>query len=401
MIDWLFVLVIALAFIAVLISAKVHITTGIIELILGIVLASILLIMIPSFSTEGHPWLEFLGGLGALAITFLAGAALRTQQTTKLPWKLATHVSIFSFAVPFIGIFVASYYIVHWDLLASLLMAVALAETSVAITYVVLVENGLTNTSIGKIILTSTFITNLIVVVALTLILGYPNIINNTHVILTLVLLVLAWWILPRYIGPLLGESNRLNPTEGRLGQREVMVIILILISFGFVAELGAVIAVFPAYILGFILGPKLHGIKGKETLGLTRFRTITFALLSPIFFIGAGMRASFDLVISSISIITLLVFVEIITKYIPVRIVLNKLIKEAKSQIKEKTKEVNYASWLLATGLTWGTITAILGFSAGIINEVQFAILESVVILTAIIPSVIAEKFYRPKVSA
>lgn len=394
--DWLFGGVILLAFFAVIIGSKVRISTAIVELILGIAFSAILISLAISFTGEGHEWLGFLGGLGSLAITFLAGAALRTGENSSLPWKLATRISVFSFALPFIAIFLTSYYIFDWGILVSLLMGVALAETSIAVTYVVLVQANMTKTPIGKIILTSTFVTNLFVVVALTLLLGYPNIINP-YVIVLLISLVLAWWILPRYIGPLLGQNASMIPREGHLGQREVMVILLILILFGLVAEFGAIIAVFPAYILGFILGPKLYE-KGKETLGLQRFRTITFALLSPIFFIGAGMKTSYEIILPSLFIIALLVFIKIIAKYIPARLILNRLIKESSSPVEETKREVNYASWLLATGLTWGTIIAISGFSAGIINQVQFSILEMVVILSAIIPSVIAEKFYRPK---
>ena len=49
-------------------------------------------------------------------------------------------------------------------------------------------------------------------------------------------------------------------------------------------------------------------------------------------------------------------------------------------------------------TGLTFGTICAIYGLNNGIINKNQYSILVVVVILTAIIPTIIAQLFFQPK---
>ena len=51
-----------------------------------------------------------------------------------------------------------------------------------------------------------------------------------------------------------------------------------------------------------------------------------------------------------------------------------------------------------MSTGLTFGTISSIYGFEHGFINKTQFSVLVTVVILTAIIPTFIAQKFFQPK---
>jgi hypothetical protein len=50
-----------------------------------------------------------------------------------------------------------------------------------------------------------------------------------------------------------------------------------------------------------------------------------------------------------------------------------------------------------MSTGLTFGTISSLYGLDAGIIDETQFSLLVSVVVLSAIIPTAIAQRFLQP----
>jgi hypothetical protein len=50
-----------------------------------------------------------------------------------------------------------------------------------------------------------------------------------------------------------------------------------------------------------------------------------------------------------------------------------------------------------MSTGLTFGTITSLYGLTAGIINRTQFSLLVSVVVLSAIVPTAIAQRFFHP----
>ncbi|MCX7935023.1 MAG: hypothetical protein N3A66_07165, partial [Planctomycetota bacterium] len=51
----------------------------------------------------------------------------------------------------------------------------------------------------------------------------------------------------------------------------------------------------------------------------------------------------------------------------------------------------------LMSTGLTFGTISALYGFSHGIISREQYSILVAVVIGSAVIPTMIANYFSLP----
>ena len=55
------------------------------------------------------------------------------------------------------------------------------------------------------------------------------------------------------------------------------------------------------------------------------------------------------------------------------------------------------FTTLLMSTGLTFGTITSLYGLNADIIDRTQFSLLIAVVVLSAIVPTVIAQRFYAP----
>src|SRR5262249_37203647 len=66
-----------------------------------------------------------------------------------------------SFLVPYVAAIAYCYWVAHWTWEASLIAGCALSTTSLAVVYAVLVETGLTDTSIGKILMASTFVTDM------------------------------------------------------------------------------------------------------------------------------------------------------------------------------------------------------------------------------------------------
>ena len=55
------------------------------------------------------------------------------------------------------------------------------------------------------------------------------------------------------------------------------------------------------------------------------------------------------------------------------------------------------FTTLLMSTGLTFGTISSLYGLNAGIINRTQFSLLVAVVVLSAIVPTAIAQRFFQP----
>ncbi len=54
-----------------------------------------------------------------------------------------------------------------------------------------------------------------------------------------------------------------------------------------------------------------------------------------------------------------------------------------------------------MSTGLTFGTISSLYGLNAGIIDETQFSLLVTVVVLSAVVPTAIAERWFLPDADA
>jgi Kef-type K+ transport system membrane component KefB len=55
------------------------------------------------------------------------------------------------------------------------------------------------------------------------------------------------------------------------------------------------------------------------------------------------------------------------------------------------------YTTLLMSTGLTFGTISSLYGLNAGIIDRTQFSVLITTVILSAIVPTFLAQRFFSP----
>lgn len=50
-----------------------------------------------------------------------------------------------------------------------------------------------------------------------------------------------------------------------------------------------------------------------------------------------------------------------------------------------------------MATGLTFGTISALFGLENRLIDRTQYTVLVTVVILSAVVPTLIAQAFFQP----
>jgi Kef-type K+ transport system membrane component KefB len=119
------------------------------------------------------------------------------------------------------------------------------------------------------------------------------------------------------------------------------------------------------------------------------RIRTISFTFFTPFFFIKAGLYISLNAVLASFGLITALLLLKVVFKFAGVWPVTR--------FIKFNIKTSNYTSLLMSTGITFGTISALFGLNNGIITQSQYTILVTTVILSALIPTITAQKFFEP----
>ncbi len=59
--------------------------------------------------------------------------------------------------------------------------------------------------------------------------------------------------------------------------------------------------------------------------------------------------------------------------------------------------KHASYITLMMATGLTFGTISSLYGLTHHYIDDAQYTSLVTVVILTAVVPTLVAQWFFHP----
>jgi hypothetical protein len=59
--------------------------------------------------------------------------------------------------------------------------------------------------------------------------------------------------------------------------------------------------------------------------------------------------------------------------------------------------EHATFTTLLMSTGLTFGTISSLYGLNAHIIDRTQFSLLVTVVVLSAIVPTAIAQRWFSP----
>ena len=108
-----------LALIASLLSIWFRISTALSEIVVGTIAQLIIGAIIGSavLGTD-ESWVKFLSGIGAIVLTFLAGAEL-DPVVFKLKWKEAAAVGFASFFLPFLGCAAAARYLLGWELMPS------------------------------------------------------------------------------------------------------------------------------------------------------------------------------------------------------------------------------------------------------------------------------------------
>src|SRR5271170_1357117 len=255
-------------------SALSEIVVGTIaQLIIGAVVGSAVL------GTD-ESWIKFLSGIGAIVLTFLAGAEL-DPIVFRLKWKEAVAIGLISFLFPFLGCAAAAHYILGWEIMPSWLAGVAMSTTSVAVVYAVMVEYGLNRTEYGKLVLAACFINDLGTVLAL----GFIFAPFTMHTLIFAAVAIVVFAALP-WAAPWFNAKFGNRPSE-----MEIKFLLFCLLGLGALAGWADSEAVLPAYIIGMMLA----GTVGKDHTLVRRMRAMTFGLMTPFYFIRAGSFVSID----------------------------------------------------------------------------------------------------------
>jgi Kef-type K+ transport system membrane component KefB len=117
------------------------------------------------------------------------------------------------------------------------------------------------------------------------------------------------------------------------------------------------------------------------------RLRVVAFAFLTPFFFLRGGLNVSLGAVVANLGLLAILAAAKMLPK-------ISLILPLARRHVPE---HATFTTLLMSTGLTFGTISSLYGLNAGIIDRTQFSLLVTVVVLSAIVPTAIAQRWFSP----
>lgn len=359
-----------LALIASLISIRTGIAVALLEIGMGVIGGNLL-------GLQTNAWIDFLAGFGAILLTFLAGAEI-DPGSLRRHGKAALSIGVISFLIPFCAAFLFAYFVAGWSLQSAEIAGTSLSTTSVAVVYAVMIESGLSQQELGKTILAACFFTDLGTVLALGVLFADFNPLLIGLIVATAVTL----YFLPRLTRWFLVH------VPNRMSEPEIKFLFFVLLALGGLATTANSEAVLAAYLIGLIVA----GVFARERLVVHRMRSIAFSLLTPFYFIKARLFVSAPAVAAGAGLITVFLVIKLTAKAVGVW--------PMSRAFGLTTREANYTTLLMATGLTFGTIAALFGLTNGYIDQAKYTILVTTVILSAVVPTLIATSFFSPRIS-
>jgi Kef-type K+ transport system membrane component KefB len=228
-------------------------------------------------------------------------------------------------------------------------------------------------TRIGKLIMSACFVTDMATAIALSAIFIKPNAWFPVYLVGSIALIValpkIAPWFFRRY-----GD---------RVIEPEIKLIFVCLFVLMVIADAANGHAVLPAFILGLVMAKHYQEHRDEQQ----RLRVVVIRLPHSVLLpprrpkrlARCGVRESraprgaFGAKrVPKVSLI-----LPLARRYVP--------------------RHATFTTLLMSTGLTFGTISSLYGLNAGIIDQTQFSLLVTVVVLSAIVPTAIAERWFLP----
>ena len=365
-----------LAVLASVIAHHLRMSIALVEICMGVVAAAVAGYFGGRGALGGDlEWLRFLAAMGAVLLTFLAGAELDSR-VIRTKWKEVLIVGTVGFLAPFLGCAAVARFLLHWSVPASWLAGVALSTTSMAVVYAVMLETGFNKTEFGKGILGACFVNDLGTVLALGLLFAPFTYKTVIFVVVSAVLLT-AFPFVTSLLTKMYGN---------RTAEIRAKWVMLVLLGLGALAYWSGSEAVLPAYIAGMMLAE----FASKEEHWVKRLRTLTVGFLTPFYFLRAGTLVSIAAVVTAPFVFLALLAGKVISKIFGLYPVIG--------QFRQERTERWFYTLMMSTGLTFGTISALYGFSNGIVNQEQYSFLVTTVIASAVIPTMIANLVFFPK---
>ena len=260
---------------------------------------------------------QLFGMLSELCVIVLMfGAGLETDvQEMKKCGKASLIIAVIGVVTPLIFGAGASYFFIddpnsQERLLKSIFIGVVLTATSISITVETLKELGKLNTPASNAILGAAIIDDVLGIIALTIITSFKS--KDVNIWFVLIKIVL-FFIFAAVLGFIMLKIYKwMNKHTSRDSRRHVIIAFAYCLVSSFVAEVFFGVAdITGAYVAGLVLS-----MTNRKRYLVNRFSTLSYMLLSPIFFACIGLTIEMpELTVSLLIFAILITIVAVATK--------------------------------------------------------------------------------------
>lgn len=321
--------------------------------------------------------------IGVIVLMFSAGLETEIDELKK-SGKASFVIALIGVVVPLLGGYViANMFNSGPDaFLQNMFIGVILTATSVSITVETLKEMGKLSTPSGNAILGAALIDDILGIVALTIITGMADTSVNLGVVL---LKVVAFFVFAAIVGVIARKfiKNWFGKSDD-VRRRFSIISFAFCLIFAFVAEhFFGVADITGAFIAGLIISGT-----SKATYVSSRIETLSYLLISPVFFASIGLKFALPDMTGDILMFSfLLVVVAILTKIVGCGI-------GAKLCKYSNVQSVRIGVGMISRGEV-ALIVATKGMSVGLMNDAFFGpVILTVVITTVITPILLKVAF-------
>ncbi len=358
------VLTLGLAALLILLSGHIAsillLPVAIIEIILGMAAAG--------FGAKPGEGLVLLSNIGANLLLFMAGAEIDV--------KLLRRRALHAFLLGFLGFMSPGLLALGLSMVYGLsgapvlIMLAGFSATSVALTYSILKNSGLTASRHGQLALTAAMVADIIGMIALSLATASIDPTIGLYVLILLSALLL---------GPLLPRVS------GAPFELEVRLITMTIIILGVLSEILGMHSVLTSFILGVVASETVRSSKAFQE----KLESLATGFFTPFFFIVSGMSVDPWLLVDNIMVVAGLGLVVAVLKMAPAYLYFTR-ISGARSRV---------AIILSSSQVPLLTVTIIagnVGLNLGLIGKDLYIILMGTVVVTSLLASVVSSRFVR-----
>ena len=352
-----------------------------IEFSLPIALGEFIAGMVGGFfmSPADVPWITYISDLGLLSIMFVAGFEVDAK-VLRLHLTRNCLVGVASFGLPF-ALLIVTGLLAQFSFGETVIMALALSTTSLAIVYTVIRESNLIASVEGQVLLGAAMVVDLISMLLLGVIFIEYSFSNMLAFIALLVVIMLAKKFL----------ISTFARYKGNRVEIELKIIMLLLLALSILAEHAGL----HAALIAFVLGIMLSDIDPNHEEIIAKLNTVVFSLLAPLFFFHAGLNIDLK-ELDAFHVIIMLVAATIAIggKYAGSYLGLYYLFQRNKQLSRWGGLLFNYR-------LSFGIVTAMYAFERGALSAGVYNIVLLVIALSSIFTVIMQRRHGEPRLTA